>query len=380
MPRKRTGSKRGNGEGTVFRRADGRWVAKLTLQDGKRKEFYARTREAVVQKMEDAKSTIRSGRSLPSDRMTVANYIKIWLNIKREVVRHKTYSNWESLLRLHVSPRVGQIQIARLTAMQLQALYFDLRDSGLSSTSVNSVHRVLKNMLRTAERTDVVTRCVADLVQAPSIDQRKMIILSTDQARSLMRESRGHRLEALFELALMSGARISELIGLRWQDISFDRGMLSIRQALQMKHQGVVFGEVKTKAGIRDIPLDDGMLKSLRNHRVRMTEEALALGAPWNNELDLVFVSRSGTPLSVTNIRRRDFKPLVEQAGLPSALRLHDLRHFFASYNLSKNVPVTVVSKVMGHSSPAVTHSIYAHCIPGDERTVASTMGELRAV
>ncbi len=380
MPRQRTGSKRGNGEGTVFQRKDGRWVAKLTLHNGARKEFYYRTREGVVQKMEEAKSAIRSGRTLPSERVTVSGYAKIWLNLKRESTRHKTYSGWEGLIRLHVLPHIGHLPIARIRPVHLQELYADLGNKGLSSTSVNSVHRVLKNMLRTAERTDVVPRCVADLVQAPSMNRREMIVLSAEQARAFLRVSCGHRLESLFELALMSGARISELLAIRWQDVSFERKVLSIRQAMQVTANGIAPGNPKTKAGIRDIPLDDAMFESIKNHRVKMAEEALAMGAPWNNELDLVFVSNAGTPLSVSNIRRRDFKPLSKRANLPAKLRLHDLRHFFASYNLSRGVPVTVVSKVMGHSSPAVTHSIYAHCIPGDERSIATTMSELRAV
>ena len=380
MPRKKTGSKRGNGEGTVFQRSDGRWVTKLTLHDGRRKEFYGRTREEAVAKLDAAKAALRAGQTLPSERITVGSYAATWLSMKRSTVRYKTYSNWECLLRLHVVPHIGRLQVGHLTPIHLQQLYSTLVRQGLNSTTVNTVHRAIKNMLRNAERMDVVPRCVADLVQAPPVKRRDMLILTKAQAQTLLAVAEGHRLGAFFELSLMSGARVSELMALRWDDVSFERQEMRIRVAMQRTETGVHAGEPKTQAGVRAVPLDDKMLDSLRRHRVAMAEEAMALGVGWRNDAGLVFVGRGGTQLSDSNLRQRTFKPLVQQAGLPAALRLHDLRHFFASYNLSRGVPVTVVSKVMGHASPAVTHAIYAHCIPGDERAIATTMGGLRAV
>ena len=278
MPRRKTGSKRGNGEGSVLKRKDGRWVAKLTLPDGRRKEFYGRTRETAVDKMDAAKSALRAGQTIPSERVTVASYAKSWLELKRTTVRYKTYEGWESLARLHVIPQIGKVQLTRLTPLHLQNLYAVLGDNGLGATSINSVHRMLKNMLRTATRTDLVPRCVADLVQAPSLKRREMLILSEDQARRLLGAAKGHRLGTLFELALVSGARISELLALRWQDVSFDTGTMHIRNALQRTDDGVRPGEPKTSAGKRSIPLDSAMINSLRRHRSAMAEESMKLG------------------------------------------------------------------------------------------------------
>lgn len=379
MPRRKTGSKRGNGEGTVFQRKDGRWVTKLTLPDGRRKEFYGSTREQAVSKMDAAKAALRAGQTLPSERVTVASYTKTWLTMKHSTVRYKTYSNWESMLRLHVVAPLGRVQLSKLTQAHLQNLYSLLLHNGLSPSTVNTVHRTVKNMLRTAERTDLIPRCVADLVQPPSVKRRDMLILSEVQAKALLLAVGSHRLGALFELALMSGARISELLALRWQDVSFEKQEIHIRQALQRTEVGIKAGEPKTKSGRRAIPLDEGMMESLRRHRAFMAEEALKLGSVWNNVGDLVFVSTSGTQLNYSNLRQRLFLPFVTKAALPSELRLHDLRHFFASYALGRGVPVTTVSVVMGHSSPAVTHAIYAHCIPGNERRIADTMSRLRA-
>lgn len=380
MPRKKTGSKRGNGEGTVFQRSDGRWVTKLTLHDGRRKEFYGRTREEAVAKLDAAKAALRAGQTLPSERVTVASYAATWLAMKRSMIRYKTYSNWECLIRLHVVPNIGKLQIGRVTPLHLEQLYGTLVGKGLSSSTVNTVHRAIKNMLRDAERTDVVPRCVADLVKPPPVKRRDMLILNETQAKSLLVASDGHRLGLLFELAMMSGARISELMALRWSNVSFERQEMHISQAMQRTESGVQVGEPKTQAGVRTIPLDGVTLDSLRRHRAAMAKEAMALGVEWRNDAGLVFVGRGGTRLTESNLRQRIFKPLVQQAGLPGGFRIHDLRHFFASYNLSRGVPVTVVSKVMGHASPAVTHAIYAHCIPGDERAIATTMGGLRAV
>ena len=378
MPRRKTGSKRGNGEGTVFQRIDGRWVAKLTLHDGRRKEFYGRMREEAVAKLDVSKAALRAGQTLPSERVTVGSYAATWLSMKRSTVRYKTYEVWEGLLRLHVVPYVGRVQLSGLKQLHLQRLYTDLQAKGLSATSINGVHRVLKNMLRTAVKMDELPRCVADLVKAPSMKRRDMLILSEAQAKGLLEVAESHRLGTLFELALMSGARISELLALRWQDVSFEKKEIYIRTALQHTEHGIKPGEPKTVSGRRAIPLDAGMFDSLKKHRAAMAGEALKLGAAWSNELNLVFVSSIGTQLSSKNLIRRDFRPLTAKADLPKGLRLHDLRHFFASFNLSRGVPVTTVSKVMGHHSPSVTWSIYAHCIPGDERAIANNMSVLR--
>ena len=151
-----------------------------------------------------------------------------------------------------------------------------------------------------------------------------------------------------------------------------------VRTALQHTEDGIRPGEPKTESGKRTIPLDSGMLESLKRHRVSMTEEALRLGSAWQNQTDFVFVTSIGTQLNSKNLIRRDYRPVLKKAGLPERLRLHDLRHFFASFNLSRGVPVTTVSKIMGHHSPAVTWSIYSHCIPGDERAIADNMSVLR--
>lgn len=374
-------TKRGNREGSIYKRADGRWAAQVALPGDsrahrRRKTVYGKTRADVASQLVEAQQTVQSGVPLPSDRMTVSELARDFLGTKRGTVKYKTYENYEGLLRTHVSPSIGQITVSKLEPAHLVKLYQDLESGGLSARSVGNVHRVLHNMLGRAVRWNYAARNVAELVDPPRFKQREMVSLTPEQAKQFLKAAGDHRLEALFVVAITTGARLGELLGMAWRDVDLKAGTVRIRETLQRSETGHSLGDPKTSSSARTVALSSLGIAALERHRTRQTEERLKAGAEWA-DTGLVFTSSTGTALNPNNVYRRDFKPLAKSAGLPDDLRFHDLRHAFASLALSSGIPVTTVSQMLGHSNPGTTMRVYAHAIPGAQDEVARAMDSM---
>lgn len=368
MAKRRTGGKRGNGEGSIYRHKDGRFVARVTMADGRRKAFYGRTREDAAGKLNDALRSVRNGVSLPSDLLTVADFASQWLEAVQPNLRARTYALYESVLRVHVIPRIGRIKLARLSAADVQRLYAEVTGSRRNTYAV--IHR----MLEQAVRWDMVARNVVGLVQPPRIPRRDLVVLDGTQARTFLTVCRGHRLEALFVLAITTGARSGELLGLSWDQVDLTAGTISIRRSLQELDGKFALAEPKTRRSRRTIAIPPVAVEALRRHHVRQLEESLRLGPAWRNEWNLVFTTEIGTPIDRHHVLGRHYRPLLAKAGLPVTLRFHDLRHIAASLALGQGMPVPAVSEMLGHADAAITLRVYAHAVPGVQRQVAQAM------
>lgn len=204
--------KRGHGEGTIYKRDDGRWLAQMTLPDGKRKSFYGRTRAEVATKLTDALRDARKGLPIIGERQILAQHLAIWLETIKMQRKPKTYRSYEQLIRLHVVPVLGKVRLASLTPQQVQQLYARKLEAGLSHTTVQHIHAVLHAALDNALRQGLVQRNVADLVDAPAMRHREMQVLNAEQAKAFLAIASGTRLEALYVLALTTGMREGELL------------------------------------------------------------------------------------------------------------------------------------------------------------------------
>ena len=366
--------KRGQNEGSIYRRKDGRWAASISLQDGKRRTFYGRTAAEARDKMVVNQQAVARGLPLPSEQVTVARFAQDWLTGIQSTVRPATWQHYESLLRVHVFPTLGRIRLARLQPSHLQTLYHERIESGLSPTTVRHVHKVLHLMLERAVRWGSVVRNVAHLTDPPRAVRRELPMITAEQAGRLLTVAQDHRLEALFVLALTTGARMSELLGLTWSATDLDRGSITIRATLQRIDGEPELVETKTAGSRRTVGLAPMAVAALRRHRTRQMEEALRVGPAWGNLLDLCFTSQVGEPLKRHSVLRRDFKPLARAAQFPSSLTFHDLRHIAASLALSQNVPWTLVSEMLGHANVSTTMNVYAHTVPGTQGQMANAM------
>jgi len=366
---------RGHGEGSLFQRKDGRWVAQITLEDGRRKPLYGKTRKEVHEKLQKALYEQKQGTLLIGPQQTIKQYLEHWLeDVHRPTIRISTYVRYRDLLTKHILPSLGFIQLQKLTPQHVQALYARKLKEGLSARSVRFLHAVLHKALDNAVRTNLITRNVCNAVTPPRLTKYEIQPLSEEQARLLLDVARGHRLEALLTLAITTGMRRGELLALRWQDINFDKKSLHIlRTVNRLVGYGFVETEPKTSKSRRKIILPDFVIDMLKQHRAHQLEERLKAGAQWQDH-DLVFCNTHGGFLQSDRLREM-LQKLLKEAGLPS-IRFHDLRHSAATILLSMGVHPKVVQELLGHSAISMTMDTYSHVLPSMHQEAMEKMDD----
>ena len=366
--------KRGNGEGSITRRKDGLYMARYTVQTAtgvKRKTIYGKEREEVAEKLVDALSNRNKGLVFDAGSQTVGEYMERWLQTSAKgSVRDSTYESHRNQVERYVVPAIGRVKLKRLSAMQIQGMYRAMLDRGLSPRTVQYTHAVLHRALRQAVRWGLVARNVSEDVDRPRLRREEIRPLNRDQARHLLKTAgeSGDRFEALYVLALHTGMRPGELLGLKWEDVDFDKGGLQLNRALAGKN----LTAPKTKRSRRRIDLSAASIAALKAHRKRQLEERMRRAGLWRDH-GLVFPSTVGTPLSHRNVVRA-FKDLLKRAGLPQSTRLYDLRHTCATLLLGSNVHPKYVQELLGHASIALTLDTYSHVLPGMDGGIGDAM------
>ena len=377
-------ARRGHGEGSIYQRSDGRWAASISLEGGKRKTFYGKTRKAVQEQLKTALHQQQQGILATGPQQKVEQFLQHWLeNVHKQSIRSRTYERYEEIVRLHLVPGIGHHQLQKLSPQHLQSFYTNKLEEGLSTTTVISFHNVLHKALETAVRWNFISRNVCDLVSPPRRKRFEIQPLSVEQVQQLLAVTRDHRQEALFLLALATGMRRGELLGLKWQDINFQAEMLQIRRILTRvptkvkKPQGATYveAEPKTEKGRRSILLPQFVLEALKLHRFRQSEARLKAGVEWQ-EHDYVFCTSVGTHLHPTRDVLNQLKVLLAKAGLP-AIRFHDLRHSSATMLLSMGVHPKIVQEILGHSQISMTLDTYSHVLPTMQKEAMSKLNEL---
>jgi integrase len=373
-----TTKRRGHGEGSICQRKDGLWVARITLPRGKRKPFYGKTRREAADKLKEAQKALDEGLSLDGDKQTVAQFLEKWLAASvKPSVKVRTYENYESIVRVRVVPHLGRKQLSKLTSLDVQALYSTLSESGLSNRSVQHTHRVLHLALKQAVKWNMILRNPCDGATAPRPARTEMKVLTPEQARTFLHQTAEHPCHALYVLAITTGMRAGELLGLKWEDIDLEAGKLTIRRALQQQNSsGLVFVTPKTKGSRRTIYLGQLAIAALRIHRDRQTFQRRKAGDAWK-ELDLVFPTHLGGPMD-PSWSRQVFYAALKAAGIPR-VRFHDLRHTAATLALKQGMHPKVVSDMLGHGTVGLTLDTYSHLLPGMHQEVATAMDAILA-
>jgi integrase len=371
--------RRGNGEGSISRRKDGRWEAKYTAHtaDGpKRRALYGKTRKAAADKLAKVLADRAGGYTFDTENMTVGEYLDRWLkDTDRGSVRTSTYERHEQIVRLHLKPALGRVKLSKLTPSHVQGLYRDKLDSGLSPATVQKIHAVLHKALVQALRWNMIPRNATDAVKAPRPAPEEMHPLSPVEARKLIEAVRGDKLEALYVLAVHTGMRQGELLALKWEDVDLNEEVIRIRHTLVRSGGRISIGEPKTKGSRRTVHLTDAAAEALKTHLEQQLEEIERLGDLYRDH-GLVFTSQVGTLINPSNLRRRSFAPLLQRAGLPQ-IRFHDLRHTCATLLLSRNVHPKYVQELLGHATVAITLDTYSHMIPGMGNHTARAMEDV---
>ena len=360
-------SKRGQCEGSIYKRQDGRWVGSLNLgyENGKRrrKYFYGKTRKEVQERLTAALRSHQLGITIPNDRQTVGRFLDRWLTESvKPSVRPLTFETYEVIVRSHIKPELGRIILSKLSPQDVQRLLNNKLASGLSAARVGRIRDVLRNALNKACRWDLLARNVAALVDPPTIEHSEVQTFTAEQSRTFLEAAKGDRMEALYSVALAVGLRRGEALGLSWQDVDLDEGTLALKKQLQRINGKLTLVDLKTSRSRRTIVLPQIAVTALKAHRSRQIEERLFAGPLWE-ETGLVFTTTIGTPLEAGNVARRSFKRILRKAGLPN-ITFHALRHTAATLLLAQGVHPRVVMETLGHSQISLTMNTYSHVLP----------------
>jgi integrase len=374
--------RRGNGEGTISRRKDGRWEGRyyVPTEDGpKRKVIYGKTRAEVSEKLTKALSDRANGIVYDNENITIGEYLDVWL--KGSVygsVRQSTYDRDTNLVNNHIKPVLGSLKLKKLNSAHVQNFYRNRLDTGLSASTVRKIHDILRRGLAQAVDWHLTQRNVADVVVKPPRPVPKEIVaLSADETRRLLDAAAEDRLEALYVLAVHTGMRQGEMLALRWQDVDIENAVLSVRRTLTRRGGKVAFGEPKTKKSRRSIRLTPQAVDALRAHLERQLRDMEILGDHYQDQ-GLIFTTDTGAPINPSNLRQRSFTPLLKRAGLPH-MRFHDLRHTCATLLLSRGVHPKFVQELLGHATIAITLDTYSHVMPSMGDATAKAMEDALA-
>ncbi|HEY9899194.1 MAG TPA: site-specific integrase [Pantanalinema sp.] len=373
-------ARRGRNEGHITKRQDGRWMGVLHLgyEGGKRrrKHFYGKTRAEVSAQLVKAQRDLQLGIKPADGTTTVEQFLDRWLaTTAKPKVRPSTFARYAALVRLHIAPQLGNVKLAKLTAEQVQRFMNDKQAAGLSPRTVQYIRAVLFQALKQAVDWDVIGRNVVERTKSPKLPHKEVTPLSKSQVLTFLESIKGDRLEVLYSLVVATGLRQGEALGLTWDDVDFQAGVIRIRNNLQWIEGQFKLVDVKTARSRRTLAVPDVIMKSLKQHRAKQAAEKLRSGAAWKDTLKLVFTTPTGAPIHASNITHH-FQRLLADLGLPRQ-RFHDLRHCCASLLIAENTNMKLVSDHLGHSQIGITMDLYAHVLPDTKREVAKTMNSI---
>jgi len=375
--RSRPYKRRDPGDGSIFQRSDGRWVARVRDSAGRPRYLYAKDRAHAKQRLTEALNVVHAEQPLPDQRLTFGRYLLDWVaGLGAASVKPRTVAYYERYVRRHlVTSDLAQKPLARLEPADLRRLYAAKLVSGLSSTSVHHIHAVIHVALQRAVDDGVLGRNVAGLVGRSNRPKVRRVEVSTiasgDQPRRFLEGAKGERLEALLVLALTTGMRRGELLALRWKDVDLERSTLAVTGSLQGESRATLNIATPKSGKSRSVALGTVAVTALREHRKRQAQERLLVGTEWR-DLGVVFSTEYGDFLSPTTLRLA-LRRALTRAGLPT-IRFHDLRHSAATLMLGRGVHPKMASEMLGHSTIAITLDLYSHVSANMQRQAADAI------
>jgi integrase len=355
----------------ISKRKDGLYVGRVVVHTPggpKRKAVYGRKYGEVEKKLNALRADADRGIVFDADSLKVGEWLDSWLSdclkplVDAGKMAHSTYVRYRGIVDKHLKPALGHRKLKDVTRAEVRKLYA-VKGETLSPRSVDYIHVTLQTALSRAVRDDLIPRNVAEGERPRSSRERQsdsVKALSPVQVRALLDAAWGTRNEALYVVALHTGLRQGELLGLKWSDVG--AGNVSVRRSLKVTDRGLDFGPTKNKASRRSVPLNRTAAGALKAHRARQNEERIA-ARTWR-DTDLVFPNRVGKPADHNNLYYREYKPLLKRAGLDrEGFTFHALRHTFATALFARGEHPKRVQSLLGHSSITQTMDTYSHLI-----------------
>jgi integrase len=368
--------KRVMGHGSVSQRANGLWQSQIS-RDGTRSTVYGRTQAQVVAKLHALQKQAADGLPAVNQRTTLAAFLKGWLELVASRVEPRTIRHYTYMVEL-ITGELGRVKLARLSPSDVDRMLASLQTSGLSARTVSHVRAVLRTALTDGEKRGAVTRNVASLSDAPKVPYQPPRILSREAAWALLDAISDPGLQRMATVAVTTGLRQGELLGLRWQDVDWEHGELHVSQALQRLGGTYQLGDVKSRTSRRALPLTPPAVEALTEERQSQQNARLAAGRRWREPITgLIFTTATGQPRNGSAVTHA-FADALSTAGL-APMHWHHLRHAFAGLMLSSGVDLGTVSSLLGHSSVSLTLSTYAGVAPSLKRQATDQLARLLA-
>lgn len=346
-------------------------------ENGKYKKMLRRgfkTKKEAEAAMIEAQNALNKGTYVEPSKTLYADFMKNWLKDKETTVKKSTLETYAYLVNSFIIPHLGQTELSKITPRQIQTLYNDLKTSNrLSDENIRKIHTIINESLNKAFKWEMIVRNPATLVEAPKVAKKEIEVWNEEEIHRFLSFAKGSRYYAAFLLALTTGMRQGEILGLRWKDIDEENRTISVVQTLSHKGKILSVG-AKTASGNRQISIDEVTLNQLLPLKLKYKEEKMA-NRPIYQDHDLVIRTSIGTPVSPRNLLR-SFYSIIEKAQVKK-IRFHDLRHTHASLMLKQGVNPKIVAERLGHANVKITLDTYSHLLPNLQKETADEFGKM---
>ncbi len=367
--------KRGQGEGSVFKRKDGLWVAQITIETGRQKSKYFHSQKEARDWLKLTQTQIDNGLNLSAANVDFATFLNKWYDAHKLSIRLNTSINYRRMLDHHIIPAMGKMKLKDIRPDHIQGFYTAEMKAGTSKAVIGIIHSVLHIAFGQAMKWGLIGRNPVEAVIKPKNKSKEIKPLDENQARAFLSIVSSTRYDAIFWMAITTGLRQGELLGLRWSDLDWRSKQIQVQRQIQrVPKEGLVFSEPKSKSGKRTIVLSDEMIEKLHKHIDIQDMERSIAGNRWK-ENDLIFSSSIGTSIDRRNLFE-EFKGFLKKVGLPN-IRFHDLRHTAATLMLKQGVHPKIAQERLGHSNISITLNTYSHVLPSMQEEMANKLDEL---
>ncbi|RXI60139.1 site-specific integrase [Clostridium tetani] len=383
-----------NGEGTIYtekRNGKNYYRGQISLgydDKGKliRKSFSGYSKQEVIKKMNEYQYKNNAGLLPSDDKITLQQWFKTWLfEFRINDLKPSSFERYEGIYRKYIlnSP-IGKMSLSELRAKDIQKYYNSLSNKGISANVVNTINGFLYTCLESALKQNYIPQNYCKLIILPKIiKEDEFTVLTLEEQNIFLNAIQGHKYQAAFTLALGTGLRLGELLGLKWSDIDFNKNTVSISRSIKrttlINDEGERNSQVleqlpKTKTSIREVPIPSNIIENLKQYREKQLLVKKENKDVYNDN-DYIFSDKLGNPLDPKRIPR-NFKSILKKTGLKD-IKFHSLRHTYATRLFEADVPIKTVQALMGHSDITTTMNIYTHVMPEQKNKAVEKIDKL---
>lgn len=344
-------------------------------EKGKRKQKRKRgfkTKKEATDALRKLEVQVNEGTYVESKNIPFKQYIEDWLSIKKISLSNSSISLYERSIKNHISPSLGNILLSKIKPQHIQKFIVELYKKDLEDATIKRIFNILNACLNDAVKFEDLSINPASKVEKPKVSPKEMNIWSIKQIKRFLKYSEDHRLNCAFYLALMTGLRKGEILGLRWKDVDLENQVLYVNQTLEYDGKTIKKG-AKTKNSIRSVTFSPSTKNVLLKHKEQQEAEKNFFASEYLDQ-NLVICAQNGAPYHPRNLTRV-FNSLKRKANLPH-IRFHDLRHTHAALMIAQNEPMKLIMERLGHSQISTTIDVYGHLLPNMQHDASNRLDQ----